>query len=42
MDEEESLDSIEQAERLVGWDCKVILMDPQRKIGLKINAFKRV
>ena len=41
MDEEVSLDYSEEAERLVGWSCKVILMDLQREIFLKINALKR-
>ena len=40
-DEEVSLDSAEEAERLVGWACKVSLMDLQREIFLKIHALKR-
>ena len=41
MVEEVSLDSTEEAERLVGWGCKVSLMDLQREIFLKIHAMKR-
>ena len=41
MDEEISLDSAEEEERLVGWACKVSLMDLQRKIFLKVHALKR-
>ena len=35
--DEVSLDSAEEAESLVGWACKVTLMDIQRKIFLKIH-----
>ena len=41
MDEEVSLDSAEEAERLVGWACKISLMDLQREIFLMIHAMKR-
>ena len=41
MDEEVSLDSTDEAERLVGWGCKVILMNFQRGICLKVNSLKR-
>ena len=34
VDEEVSLDSAEEAERLVGWACKVVLVDLQREIFL--------
>ena len=36
-----SLDSVEEAERLVGWYCKFSLMDIQREICLRINSLKR-
>ena len=35
------MDSVEKAERLVGWACKFSLMDLQREIVLKINSLKR-
>ena len=35
------MDSTEEASRLVVWDCKVSLIDLQRKIFLKIHALKR-
>ena len=41
MDKEVSLDSTEEAERLVGCDCKVSLMDIKREISLKIHALNR-
>ena len=41
MDEEVSLDSVDDAERLVGWACKVSLMDLQRETFLMIHALKR-
>ena len=41
MDKEVSLGYSEEAERLVGWDCKVSPMTLQRKIFLKIHALKR-
>ena len=41
MDEEVSLDPSEEAERLVGWFCKVSLMDLQREIFLEIHVLKR-
>ena len=41
VDKEVSLDSVEEAERLLGWDCKVSLMDLQREIFLMIHALKR-
>ena len=40
VDEEVSLDLSEEAECLVGWACKVILMGLKREIILKINALK--
>ena len=39
--EEVYLESTEKAEHLVGWSCKVILMDLQREICLKIHALNR-
>ena len=41
MDEEVSLDSAEEVERLVGWGCKFSLMDLQCKMFLRIHALKR-
>ena len=41
MEEEVSLDSAEEEERLVVWGCKVSLMDLQLEIFLKIHALKR-
>ena len=41
MDGEVSLDSTDETEYLVGWSYKVILMDLQREIFLKIHALKR-
>ena len=41
MDEEISLDSAEEKKRLVGWACKVSLIDLQRKIFLKVHVLKR-
>ena len=35
------MDSVEKAERLVGWACKFSLMDLQREIVLMIHALKR-
>ena len=41
MDEDVSMDSTEEAERLVGCDCKVSLVDLQREMFLKIHALKK-
>ena len=41
VDEEVSLESAEEAENLVCWDCKVSLVDLQRVIFLMIYALKR-
>ena len=41
VDDEVSLESTEKVENLVGWVCKVSLMDLQREISLKIHALKR-
>ena len=41
MDEEVYLDSTEEAECLVGWSFKFILMDLQREIFFKIHTLKR-
>ena len=41
VDEEISLESAEEGQRLVGWDCKTILLDIQREIFLMIHALKR-
>ena len=41
VEEEVYPDSAEEAERLVGWSCKVSLMDLQREIFLNIHALKR-
>ena len=41
VDEEVSMDSTEEAENLVGWGCKIILMDIQREIFLRVNSLKR-
>ena len=41
MDEEFSLESVEEAERLLGWSCKVSLMDLQREIFFMIHSLKR-
>ena len=41
VDEEVSLDSTQEVERLVGWDCKVNLIDLQREIFLMIHSLKR-
>ena len=41
VEKEVSLDSVEDAEFLVGWSCKVSLMDLQREIFLKIHALKK-
>ena len=42
MDKEVSLDSAEEAERLVGWGCKVSLMDIQQDIFyLRVISWKR-
>ena len=41
MDEEVSLESAEEADCLVGWACKVSLMDLQREFVLNIHALKR-
>ena len=40
-DKEVSLDSVEEAESLLVWDCKVTLMDLQREIFFNIHAMKR-
>ena len=37
VDEEVSLDSADEAEHLVGWGCKVSLMDLQLEIFLKVR-----
>ena len=41
VDENVSLDSAEEAEHLVGYACKVILVDLQGEIFLKIHALKK-
>ena len=41
MDKEVSMDSAEETETLLGWACKVSLMDLQREIFLIILARKR-
>ena len=41
MEEEVSLDSIEETERLVGWACKVSMMGLQREIFLRTHALKK-
>ena len=41
MDFEVFLNSVEEASSLVGWYCKVIMMDIQREILLNIHALKR-
>ena len=41
VDKKVSLDSVEEAQCLVGCYCKVILMGLQREIFLKINALNR-
>ena len=41
VDKEVSLDSAEEAERLVGWYWKVSLLNIQWEIYLKIRVFKR-
>ena len=41
VDEEISLESTEEGQRLVGWACKTILLDIQREIFLMIHALKR-
>ena len=41
LDEEVSLDCAEEAECLVGWACKVSLVDLQREICLLIHSLKR-
>ena len=41
MDEDVYLKSAEEAERLIGWACKVILMNLQREILLIVHALKR-
>ena len=40
VNKEVSLDSAEEAERLVGWACKVSLMNLQREIFLNIHVLK--
>ena len=41
MDEKVSLDSVDEAERLVGLACKARLMDLQIYIFLNIHALKK-
>ena len=41
VDEEVSLEYVEEAEILVGWGCKVSLMDIQWSIFLKVHSLKR-
>ena len=40
MDKRVSLYSVEEVERLMGWDCKVSLVDLQGEIFLKIDTLK--
>ena len=40
VEKEVSLESSDEAELLVGWGCKVVLMDLQWEIVLKINSLK--
>ena len=35
------MNSVEEAERLVGWGCKVSLLDLQLEIFLKIHSHRR-
>ena len=35
------MDSIDKSERLLGWACKVSMLDLHREIFLKIHALKR-
>ena len=37
MDEEVSMESAEEAERLMGWGCKFIMMDLKWEIFLKVH-----
>ena len=41
MDEEVSMDYSEEAELMVGWDCRVSMLDLQWEIYLNIRAPKR-